>query len=684
MSNVSLEKGTTRPARSPGGDGQPDTMAARVRRQLSSRVASVVAIIIAIVWTIPTFGLFVSSLRPENEIKTTGWWKFFSSPSLTLDDYNEVVFGTSASSGRLASYFINSLAITVAGGAAVPGRLAGDGRVRAGGRELRGRDWIFIGVVHAADRAAADGARSRCCRSWATTPSWGGGFFAVWLAHTASACRSACSAAQLHVRAAEGPFEAARVDGARPGDDVPADRPAAGHAGAGLAARSSSSCGSGMTSGGAGVHVRSGHPPADGAARRAAARPGQRLAAADLRGVRLDGHPDHRVPVAAKVFRSRPDGPVESRGEFAGLVADAVIYQVYRARSPTPTATASVTCRASRARLDYLADLGVDALWLIAVLPLAAGRRRLRRRRLPRRRPGVRHAGRLRRAGRRGARPRPARSSSTSCPTTPPTSTRGSRRRWPPARESPSASATTSATAAARTASCRPTTGSRVFGGPAWTRVADGEWYLHLFDPRAARPELGQPRGARGVRATSCGSGWTAASTASASTSPTAWSRRRPARLDRRRRCRSPARVPSTGPRRCGTRTACTTSTVAGGGSWTPTPATGCWSARRGSRRPSGWPATSAPTSCTRRSTSTTCGPVGRRGPARSDHRRVARRRRAGRRARAPGCCPTTTWCGTRPASATSPATAPRAASASTTRSRTRRSACAGPGPPRC
>ncbi|MER7079728.1 alpha-glucosidase [Saccharopolyspora kobensis] len=27
-----------------------------------------------------------------------------------------------------------------------------------------------------------------------------------------------------------------------------------------------------------------------------------------------------------------------------------------------------------------------------------------------------------------------------------------------------------------------------VFGGPAWTRVADGQWYLHLFDPR--QPDL--------------------------------------------------------------------------------------------------------------------------------------------------------------------------------------------------
>ena len=43
-------------------------------------------------------------------------------------------------------------------------------------------------------------------------------------------------------------------------------------------------------------------------------------------------------------------------------------------------------------------------------------------------------------------------------------------------------------TATAPTASCRRTTGSRIFGGPAWTRIADGQWYLHLFDP--AQPDL--------------------------------------------------------------------------------------------------------------------------------------------------------------------------------------------------
>ena len=47
---------------------------------------------------------------------------------------------------------------------------------------------------------------------------------------------------------------------------------------------------------------------------------------------------------------------------------------------------------------------------------------------------------------------------------------------------------------------CRPTTGQSIFGGPAWTRVADGAVVPAPVRPRAARPELGPPRGARRVR----------------------------------------------------------------------------------------------------------------------------------------------------------------------------------------
>jgi alpha-glucoside transport system permease protein len=41
------------------------------RKQLSSPWASLAAVVIAVLWTLPTFGLFLSSFRPEREVKRT-------------------------------------------------------------------------------------------------------------------------------------------------------------------------------------------------------------------------------------------------------------------------------------------------------------------------------------------------------------------------------------------------------------------------------------------------------------------------------------------------------------------------------------------------------------------------------------------------------------------------------------
>ena len=89
------------------------TKAGRVKKRLTSRGATVVALIIAIVWTIPTFGLFVSSFRPAEEIQSNGWWTIFQNPGFTFDNYSEVLFSASQSSPQLGAYFVNSLAIAI-------------------------------------------------------------------------------------------------------------------------------------------------------------------------------------------------------------------------------------------------------------------------------------------------------------------------------------------------------------------------------------------------------------------------------------------------------------------------------------------------------------------------------------------------------------------------------------------
>ncbi|WP_166876015.1 carbohydrate ABC transporter permease [Salinibacterium sp. ZJ450] len=97
----------------PDEDVIPESRTRRVKRRLTSRTATVVALVIAVVWTIPTFGLFISSFRPEEEIKTTGWWTILQNPGFTLDNYREVLFSSSSTAPQLGQYFVNSLAITI-------------------------------------------------------------------------------------------------------------------------------------------------------------------------------------------------------------------------------------------------------------------------------------------------------------------------------------------------------------------------------------------------------------------------------------------------------------------------------------------------------------------------------------------------------------------------------------------
>ncbi|KAA9151146.1 carbohydrate ABC transporter permease [Microbacterium lushaniae] len=85
----------------------------RTKQRLTSRGATVAALIIAILWTIPTFGLLVSSFRPAELIQETGWWTIFQNPGFTLDNYRDVLLSPSQSSPQLGAYFVNSLAIAI-------------------------------------------------------------------------------------------------------------------------------------------------------------------------------------------------------------------------------------------------------------------------------------------------------------------------------------------------------------------------------------------------------------------------------------------------------------------------------------------------------------------------------------------------------------------------------------------
>lgn len=185
----------------------------RVKQMLTSRVGSAVAIVIALLWTIPTFGLLVTSFRDRTDIKDSGWWTAFTQGGWTLDNY-QTVLGGSSSSGNLFPNVLNSLAITIPG-ALIPLAIAIFAAYAFSVLEWKGRDLVFI-IVFALQIVPLQMALIPLLQLFAGT--WWAQmvpFAPVWIAHTAFALPLAIFL--MHNFMAEIPkslVEAARVDGA--------------------------------------------------------------------------------------------------------------------------------------------------------------------------------------------------------------------------------------------------------------------------------------------------------------------------------------------------------------------------------------------------------------------------------------------------------------------------------------
>jgi alpha-glucoside transport system permease protein len=50
-------------------------------------------IILCIIWTIPTLGTLITSFRPADDAKSTGWWSVIQDPDFTINAYKEVLGG---------------------------------------------------------------------------------------------------------------------------------------------------------------------------------------------------------------------------------------------------------------------------------------------------------------------------------------------------------------------------------------------------------------------------------------------------------------------------------------------------------------------------------------------------------------------------------------------------------------
>jgi alpha-glucoside transport system permease protein len=185
------------------------TISGRAKKGLTSPWASFFAIVIAILWTLPTFGLLLSSFRPEIEIKTTGWWTAFANPDFTLDNYNEVLTGGDT---ELATYFVNSIVITIPS-VIIPLTIACLAAYGFAWMRFPFRDTLFV-AVFALQIVPLQVALIPLLQMY-VTGGLNGTFWAIWLSHSIFALPLAIFL--LHNFMKEVPrelIEAARVDGA--------------------------------------------------------------------------------------------------------------------------------------------------------------------------------------------------------------------------------------------------------------------------------------------------------------------------------------------------------------------------------------------------------------------------------------------------------------------------------------
>ncbi|MCA0306032.1 MAG: carbohydrate ABC transporter permease [Actinobacteria bacterium] len=177
------------------------------KTRLSSPAASIIAVLIAIFWTVPTAGLLITSFRPAADVRRTGWWTVFVDPEFTTKNYVDVL-GTS----NVADSFFNSFIITIPA-VLIPIMLALLAAYAFAWIDFRGRNALFA-FVFALQVVPIQVTLIPLLSQYV---QWGldGTFWTVWLSHTIFGLPLAIFL--LHNFMKEIPrslIEAARVDGA--------------------------------------------------------------------------------------------------------------------------------------------------------------------------------------------------------------------------------------------------------------------------------------------------------------------------------------------------------------------------------------------------------------------------------------------------------------------------------------
>jgi len=191
-----------------------ETVASSAHKALTSPWASIAAVLIALLWTIPTIGLLITSFRPESDITSSGWWTIFTNPGFTLDNYDQVLNGPTA----LSTYFVNSIVITIPA-VLIPLSIATMAAYAFAWMKFPGRDFLFV-AVFALQIVPIQVTMIPLLSLYvdlgltgADAP--GGGYYTIWLSHSIFALPLAIYLLHNFMSQIPGELiESARVDGA--------------------------------------------------------------------------------------------------------------------------------------------------------------------------------------------------------------------------------------------------------------------------------------------------------------------------------------------------------------------------------------------------------------------------------------------------------------------------------------
>jgi alpha-glucoside transport system permease protein len=119
-----------------------ESIASKIGRLVAKTPLHLLLMAVALLWLLPTLGLFLTSLLPAADFGQLGWWKIFSKPSLsTWENYHEIFKNSS-----ITHSLVTTLEIAI-GGTVLPILVAALAGYAFAWLDFPGRDWIFLIVI---------------------------------------------------------------------------------------------------------------------------------------------------------------------------------------------------------------------------------------------------------------------------------------------------------------------------------------------------------------------------------------------------------------------------------------------------------------------------------------------------------------------------------------------------------